>query len=1525
MSSVDNRAVKMSFDNASFEKNIQMTVLSLERLKSSLDMTNAKNNFADINKASSGFNLNGVTSAIEGVSHRFLAMSTIAITALSNIANRAVDMGVNLVKSLTLAPIMGGFQEYETNMNSIQTILANTSSKGSKLTDVSAALDELNHYADQTIYNFSEMARNIGTFTAAGVDLDTSVGAIKGIANLAAISGSNSQQASTAMYQLSQAMAAGTVRLMDWNSVVNAGMGGEVFQKALFESGKALQTIAGVNGTTTFEEWTAAGNTFRGSLEQGWLTGEVLTNTLAGFTGDLTEAQILSMGYTKEQADEIMKMGEIGKDAATKVKTLTQLLSTIKEAVGSGWSQSFKIIVGDFEEAKELFTGISDVLGGMVGRSADARNQLLTGWKESGGRLELVKGIKNAFVALQLVLAPIRNAFRDIFPAQTSRTLLRLTLQFKHFTENLKIGVPTAVNLRQIFRGFFAAIEIGWHIVKGVIGVFGDLWQALKPDGSILATVAGFGQMLTTWNETLIEGGKLQDFFDKLGYYINHPREALEKIQSVLVEFKKKLIAAFNGGDIPGSGILSNILQVLQDRLDTLSQHGLNLSKAWISLSGFFGGLSDILESAWIEIRDWFKNLGQKLADNTEPGDYDAAIDTINVGLLGGIVGLLVKFFKDGVKLDFSGGLFDGLKETLDGLTGTLQDMQTKLKAEALQAIAIALGVLAGALLVLSLIDADNLAKALGAMAIGFGLLIGSFIALNTITTGAGAKLGLTALAAGLIMLAGAMLIMAFALKLISTLNWEELAKGIVGVTVLLGLMVGVVKELENSSGGFIRAGLGMLAIAIALNILVFAVKSMAEMSWEEMAQGLIGVASGLAAMVGAMKLLGGSDVENVFKNSAGLLILSIALNILAFAVKSMAELSWEELSRGLAGLAVGLGLMVGAMMLLGNDKIKNVAKNAAGLLILSIALNIMAQAIKSLADLSWEELARGLAGAAGALILMAGAAYIMKDAVYGAFAIVVMAGALKILSGVLIDLSSLSWMDLVKGLTAIAGVFVVIGLASLALAPALIPLLGLATAMFLIGLGMAAFGLGVNALSRGVVALLKVGDGLVGLIMTILDAVLSELPKILTALAEGLLGFVQTFLDGLPTIISSFVIVLEALLQAIIDLIPKIVETTITVIDALLKVIVDKAPEVVAAGFSVLIAFLTGIRDNIGEIVKLVSEIIVNFLDALGEKIPEIIDAVFNFVVDVIEGVVGKLVDIGEWLVPRGLEFLGGLITGIGEKSLELALWFTELPGKILGWIGDALGWLKDKGIDILKGMYNGIVEGALELTIWFLGLPGKIWKLLNGAKDWLVHTGKDIIQGLWNGLVEIWKKITAWVLEKVQWIKNQWQKAIDMALDIAGVGSVKAPPVDENGKYIPQENTVTQRATTNTVTPRRTNAFQETLDEAAKTLQNMDEFSPVITPVLDLTDAQKKAKELTSFFRTPVIDTTLSFDQARGISLDAEALRIVQETLPATQEPTELRFEQTIIAPTALNTTEIFRQTRSQIRQAKEEFSIP
>ena len=387
---IDQRVVEMRFDNANFEKNVSTSMSTLDKLKKSLKFEDSAKGFENISKAAGRVDMGGLSNGVESVRLKFSALEVMAVTALQNITNSAVNAGKKLVSDLALDPIISGFKEYETQINATQTILANTQKEGANIDDVNRALDELNKYADLTIYNFTEMTRNIGTFTAAGVDLNTSVNAIKGIANLAAISGSTSQQASTAMYQLSQALASGTVKLMDWNSVVNSGMGGQVFQDAL----KMTARIHGI----AIDEMIADEGSFRETLSKGWLTSDILTETLqhfTEFTDTYNEESLKRQGYNEKEIAEIKQMGITATDAATKVKTLSQLYDVMKETAQSGWAATWKILLGDFEEAKESLTKFSNMLNEPLAAAADARNKILSEGFSSGWKQFLNEGIED--------------------------------------------------------------------------------------------------------------------------------------------------------------------------------------------------------------------------------------------------------------------------------------------------------------------------------------------------------------------------------------------------------------------------------------------------------------------------------------------------------------------------------------------------------------------------------------------------------------------------------------------------------------------------------------------------------------------------------------------------------------------------------------------------------------------------------------------------------------------------------------------------------------------------------------------------------------------------------------------------------------------------------------------------------------------------------------------------------------------------------------------------------------------------
>lgn len=432
-SKIDERIVGMKFQGDQFQKGVADTSKALEKLKQGLNLGDAAKGMKDLDASAKNFSLANLANGVQDIASKFSALSVVGITALANIANKAVDAGLTIMRSLTIDPIKQGFDEYELKMGSIQTILANTERYGTTLGQVTSSLDELNTYADKTIYNFGDMTKNIGLFTNAGIKIEDATAMIQGFSNVAAASGTSAAGAAGAAYQLSQALSAGTIRLMDWRSLTNVGMGNKNMQNGLIEIADAMGTLS-ANSTSATE---IQGN-FNASLEKNWLSADVMSNYLKIMAGEMSEAEMAALGLSKAQVAAFKKSAQTAEDAATKVRTFTQLYGTLQEGVGSGWAQTFDILIGDFDQATEMWTAVNDELGEIIGGMSDARNELLQAFVDDGGRDYILGAIANIWNAAKMYLMPIQSAFKEIFPPITAKNLLDIAKNFSKFAESLK-------------------------------------------------------------------------------------------------------------------------------------------------------------------------------------------------------------------------------------------------------------------------------------------------------------------------------------------------------------------------------------------------------------------------------------------------------------------------------------------------------------------------------------------------------------------------------------------------------------------------------------------------------------------------------------------------------------------------------------------------------------------------------------------------------------------------------------------------------------------------------------------------------------------------------------------------------------------------------------------------------------------------------------------------------------------------------------------------------------------------------
>ena len=433
---VDERVVAMYFDNKNFEKNAKTTIETLGELKSSMDLTKAAKGFDVLKKASEDLKLDDIARKAKNLQSTFKTLGgtltnvfkigTGPLNSLHNLfstfqsyvtkfigfdlAGKLVNGIENAMRQLTIAPISAGFNEYELKMDSIKTIMSGT---GESLDRVTRKIQELNTYADQTIYSFSDMTSNIGKFTNNKVPLNDATAAIKGISNAAADAGQGAQQASMAMYNLSQAMGVGSLKLIDFKSLENANIATVRLKETFMEAGAAHgqlvkeMTKNKATGemevhyylkdpktgkkykdkkTKKFAEVTA--ENFRETLNKDWANKEVILDTFKIYSGEIKSIDDLkrmgyneATGFSDEDLQKLVDIGTAAMEAATQVRTFTKMWDALKEAAQSGWSETLEYIFGDMEEGTKLWTRLNEKISGWLGKSSDSRNSAFAQWR----------------------------------------------------------------------------------------------------------------------------------------------------------------------------------------------------------------------------------------------------------------------------------------------------------------------------------------------------------------------------------------------------------------------------------------------------------------------------------------------------------------------------------------------------------------------------------------------------------------------------------------------------------------------------------------------------------------------------------------------------------------------------------------------------------------------------------------------------------------------------------------------------------------------------------------------------------------------------------------------------------------------------------------------------------------------------------------------------------------------------------------------------------------------------------------
>ena len=1368
---IDERVVEMRFDNDNFERNVKTSMSTLDKFKKSLNFDGATKGVSEISDAAKKVNFSPISDALETVKIKFSALEVFAASALWRISNSAMAAGERIVKALTIEPIKTGFNEYEQKMDSVRVIMAST---GEDLDTVNKKIQELNKYADDTIYSFADMTMNIGKFTNAGVKLDDAVLAIKGISNEAARSGANANEASRAMYNFAQALSMGYVQLIDWKSIENANMATVEFKNTLLETalatGKVTKTADGMYKTG--KETYNLQQMFKDGLKDQWLTSEILIDTL------------------KKYADESTEFGQKMYDAATQVTTVSKLWDTLREAAQSGWGQTWELLIGDLSEARTLLTNVSNVISNIIGQTAEMRNNVLKEWRELGGRSDLIEAFSNLYKSISNLIKPIKEAFREIFPRVTGKQLADISKKFKEFTSSLIISEQTSENIKNTFKGLFKTLHLGLTVIGNIASALIKFASNFKNLGSyILAFTGSFGKVISDFVDFITSTGILTNSLtlvvDLLQKIIDKVKEfgreifSVEKVTNIfsgIFTFLKSLAKSItntisgviktgglkDGIDIINGGIFGGILLGIKKFISNINEIVDSSSGLMSNVQGILTGVKDTLKAYQTEIKaKTLMEIAKALALMTVSLYALASIDSEK--LIKALAGMLALIWE----------LMFALKKFMSIASADTFKNVTR-SSIALIAIGNALLLLSVAMKILSTIGIAELASSLVALALGLNIMVA---ALEHIT-----PYKIIRSAAAINVLANGLILFAVAMKILSTVDWKTIIPSLIAIAGGLAAMVMALNSLQPEKA--IGKAFSMILLADALILLATSLKILSTIGWKE-----IGIS--LGAMAIAMTILvKATNAMNPYKSiqsAFGMILLTSSLIILSKALKELAEINWEDIKKSLKALAGAMGILVIATNLMSGNIV-----SAISFLVIASALIVLAEAIKILGSMDPKTISNGLLaiaksfillGVAGAVLGVLSPLLLLAAAAMGLFglaAITLGKGLIAISAGILAFNGAIAGsVDII--IASISGI--ILGLANMV--PELIDAFGNMIKSFIkvilesdVLIAHAILSVAYEVLKELDNFAPKIIDTLISLFIKVIDALAKRMPELMNSMLNLAGAFIQSFMDAIGRLnpdtiakgiecIKGLVIILGAM-AALKFLAPA---AAIGIIE--FGLLVSELATVLA-----LVAQLTkipGLEDSInkaGDLLLLLGEAIGKFIAGFAKgatsTLPEIGKKLSEFMTNALVFITGiKTVDRS---VLSGTIILSKSILELTKSNFISGIMNFISKGKIFGELGSSLSsFMKNaesfiKGINMLKPDSLKNFE-AFTKSIMAVSVSG----FFNKITIWT--NGKSTLETLGEQLPKFGESLKSFS-DSIDGLKtDNLQKAIDITYKLVDI----------------------------------------------------------------------------------------------------------------------------------------------------------
>lgn len=1354
---IDERVVEMKFDNKQFETNVRTSMSTLEKLKDSLNMRGAAKSFEELDKASKKVDMSGLGSAVESVRLQFSTLQVVAITTLQNITNSAINAGERLVRALSIDQVFAGWDKLIKKTSSVQTLVNST---GKTVDEINSYLEKLMWYSDETSYGFTDMTSALATMVSSGGDINKLIPMIEGVANATAFAGKGASEFSRIMqYAVNQAYSLGYMQVADWKTIEGATVNSKQLIQSLITAGEELGKIK--KGSVTIEN-------FRSTLADKWVDKEVMESGFGAFSKVTEEIyKGIQDGTFKNYADGLAKIGDkFGEFAyraaasSQEAKSFAEAIDATKDAVSSGWMKTFELIFGNYEEQRVLWTDLSNALWDVFASGAESRNALLEEWADLGGRTTLIEAFWEAWNNVAEVLGVVKEAFREVFPPITAKKLYSITEGLKSLAEHLKISEAASENLKSTFKGLFAVLDIIKKTLSAVFTAIKPLFTGFgKLSESILRLTGGLGKAIVAFDEFL----KSSNLFQKVGKGVAAVFQMIMAVLSVFFNLFSSLIErAYKRIDQVGDAareMKSGVIAAFDDISETIANcHFVQLlSTVWNAVKTIGNGIVKILGE-----------LGSSLVKNLSEANFSGVIDLLNGISFGAIAVGITKFVGTFKKvIEDIGSFKKSFIEILDSVRGCFEAYQNRLQAGTLLKIASAIAILTASLIALSLVDSKKLDVALGSITVLFAELLTSMAIFNKIS---GWITGVMKSITAMLGIATAVLILASALKKIADLDAKHLITGLIGIAGLTAMMIAAAKAMSSNSEAIIKGATQMAIFAAAIKILASVCEQLAKLNWNQLAKGLIGV--GILLTEVSLFLSTAKFSSKSITTAAGIVILSAAIKVLASACKVLGEMKWEEIDKGLSSIAVllaeiaiftkltentkhvistgialiaiaaamkilasavndfstmqwdeiarGLTAMAGALTAI-TIAVKFMPNNmtgiGTGLVIVAAALVVLSTALEKMGNLSWEQVAKGLITLGGAMTILAIGLNAMTGTLAGSAALLVAASALLVLTPVLTILGAMSWSSIVKGLVALAGAFVILGVAGAVLTPLVPSILALSGSLALIGIAVAGIGAGLTLAGAGLsalaVGLTALATAIIASLTIIVTGAASLIPAILTKVGDAIVGFCKVIVDSADAIGEAVKTIVLMLINVLVECIPAIADGVLKLIAGVLEALAKYTPSIVDFVFKFLIAILDGIAKNLPSLIQSAVNVLMAFFSGIVTALKSIDTKTL------LRGIIGigllaaimVALNAVAALVPGAMLGILGMGAVIAELALVIAAIgvLAQLPG---------LNWLINEGGNLLRGIGTAIGD--------FIG--GIVGGFMNGVSSQFPKIGSDL-----------------------------------------------------------------------------------------------------------------------------------------------------------------------------------------------------